>query len=155
VVIHDVVAENGSDFLVMAFVPGQTLDAVIPRKGLRLNDALRYGIQMADALAATHAAGLIHRDLKPGNVMVMPDGTVKLLDFGLAKLVEGDSRAARAETGTVASCERPALAAETRGCAYNPEAHHMQRPHRRLAARRRRPAQITRPREAKGQRLHT
>ena len=74
--------------MVMEFVPGKTLDELIPRKGMRLNKALKVAVQIAEALAAAHAAGIIHRDLKPGNVMVTEDGRVKVLDFGLAKLAE-------------------------------------------------------------------
>ena len=72
----------------MEFVPGNTLDQIVPRKGLKLSDALLYAIQVADALAAAHSAGMVHRDLKPGNIMVSENGSVKVLDFGLAKLTE-------------------------------------------------------------------
>jgi serine/threonine protein kinase len=77
-----------ADFIAMEFVPGKALDRLIPRKGLRLNETLHYATQVADALAAAHAAGIVHRDLKPGNVMVTESGCVKVLDFGLAKLTE-------------------------------------------------------------------
>jgi len=76
------------DFIAMEYVAGKTLDRLIGRKGIRLNDALRYGIQMADGLAAAHSAGIIHRDLKPANIIVNEKGEVKILDFGLAKLTE-------------------------------------------------------------------
>ena len=58
--------------------------------GMRLSEVLRIAIAVADALAAAHARGIIHRDLKPANVIVGTDGAVKVLDFGLAKLVEAD-----------------------------------------------------------------
>jgi hypothetical protein len=74
--------------MVMEYVAGKTLDALIPRQGMRISDALRVAAQMADGLAKAHAAGIVHRDLKPSNVMVSDDGHVKLLDFGLAKLTE-------------------------------------------------------------------
>jgi serine/threonine protein kinase len=92
ITIHDITQQSGIDFIVMEFVPGKTLDELIPRKGgalgARLNKALKVAVQIADALAAAHAAGIIHRDLKPGNVMLTEDGRVKVLDFGLAKLTE-------------------------------------------------------------------
>jgi eukaryotic-like serine/threonine-protein kinase len=90
ITVHDIACDTGVDFMVMEFVAGKTLDQLIGRKGLRLNDALKYGAQIAAALATAHAAGIIHRDLKPGNVMVTEGGLVKVLDFGLAKLVEPD-----------------------------------------------------------------
>jgi Tol biopolymer transport system component/tRNA A-37 threonylcarbamoyl transferase component Bud32 len=76
------------DFIAMEYVAGKTLERLIGRKGIRLNDALRYAIQIADGLAAAHAAGIVHRDLKPANVIVNENGEVKILDFGLAKLTE-------------------------------------------------------------------
>ena len=84
--IYDIASEGGVDFIVMEYVPGRPLSALIPRAGLPLADALKYAAQMADALVAAHAAGIVHRDLKPANLMVSDTGSVKLLDFGLAKL---------------------------------------------------------------------
>jgi serine/threonine protein kinase/Tol biopolymer transport system component len=96
VTIHEIESAEGLDFIVMELVPGRTLDALIPRQGMRLGEALRIAIPLADALAAAHAAGIVHRDLKPANVMVTPEGVVKVLDFGLAKLrlPEGTDREA-------------------------------------------------------------
>src|ERR1041385_7845067 len=88
VTIYDISSDNGQDFIAMEYVSGKTLDQIIPRKGLRLSEALRYAIQMADALAKAHGAGIVHRDLKPANIMVTAQGAVKVLDFGLAKLIE-------------------------------------------------------------------
>ena len=84
ITIHDIDSADGIDFIAMEFVAGKTLDRLIPRHGLRLNEVLKYSVQIADALAAAHAAGIVHRDLKPGNVMVTEPGLVKVLDFGLA-----------------------------------------------------------------------
>ena len=85
-------------YIVMEYVPGDTLDHLIGRKGLRIRDVVKYAVQIADALAAAHAAGIVHRDLKPSNVIVSPQGVVKILDFGLAKLSESDEADAYAET---------------------------------------------------------
>src|SRR6187397_1269498 len=87
ITIHEIESANGNDFIVMEHVRGKSLDALIPRHGMRLGELLRIAIPVADALAAAHARGIIHRDLKPANVMVGTDGAVKVLDFGLAKLV--------------------------------------------------------------------
>jgi serine/threonine protein kinase len=88
ITIYDIDSANGIDFIAMEFGAGKTFDRLIPRHGLRLNEALKYSVQIADALAAAHKAGIVHRDLKPGDVMVTEQGLVKLLDFGLAKLTE-------------------------------------------------------------------
>src|SRR5208282_5611698 len=85
-------------YIAMEYVAGETLDQLIGRKGLRVRTALKYATQIADALAAAHAAGIVHRDLKPSNVMVTPQGVVKVLDFGLAKLNEEAEPDAFAET---------------------------------------------------------
>lgn len=85
-------------YIAMEFVAGDTLDHLIGRKGLRIRDVLKYAVQIADALAAAHAAGIVHRDLKPANVIVTPQGLVKILDFGLAKLNETTDADAYAET---------------------------------------------------------
>ena len=85
-------------YIAMEYVAGDTLDHLIGRKGLRIRDVLKYAIQIADALAAAHAAGIVHRDLKPSNVIVTPQGVVKILDFGLAKLSEPAGADAYAET---------------------------------------------------------
>jgi serine/threonine protein kinase len=87
VTIYDVGSENGVEFLAMELIEGRTLDELTPRHGFRVPEMLRYAVQVADALAKAHAAGIVHRDLKPGNVMVTGDGLVKVLDFGIAKLV--------------------------------------------------------------------
>jgi Tol biopolymer transport system component/tRNA A-37 threonylcarbamoyl transferase component Bud32 len=97
VTIYEIESANGNDFIVMEYVRGKSLDALIPRHGMRLDDVLRIAIPVADALAAAHARGIIHRDLKPANVMVAAEGAVKVLDFGLAKLVGHDEDAAEAD----------------------------------------------------------
>jgi Tol biopolymer transport system component/predicted Ser/Thr protein kinase len=85
-------------YIAMEYVAGETLDHLIGRKGMAVRSALKYAVQIADALAAAHAAGIVHRDLKPSNVMVMSQGQVKVLDFGLAKLNEEAEADVFAET---------------------------------------------------------
>src|SRR5947207_3187182 len=87
VTIYDVPEIDGQYFIVMQYVEGKTLGELLERGPLRTNDVLRYAVQIADALAQAHARGIVHRDLKPDNVMITPEGQVKVLDFGLAKLM--------------------------------------------------------------------
>ena len=102
VTIHEIESAEGVDFIVMELVPGQTLDGLIPKHGMSLGEALRVAIPIADGLAAAHARGIVHRDLKPTNVIVTREGVVKVLDFGLAKLV-ADEPDETGETLTTAS----------------------------------------------------
>ena len=74
VTIYDIDQASGVHFIAMEFVCGQALDCLIPSQGLELNTLLKYGVQVADALAAAHAAGIVHRDLKPANLMVTDRG---------------------------------------------------------------------------------
>jgi len=112
ITIYDIASENGADFMAMEYVPGKALNQLISRKGLPLGESLKYAVQIADALAAAHAAGIIHRDLKPGNVMVggAPErtGFVKVLDFGLAKLTDKVESSEREFTETINQDDAPA-----------------------------------------------
>ena len=86
--LYDVGCEDGVDFLVMEYLEGETLADRLQRGALRLDEALRYAIQIADALDNAHRHGIVHRDLKPGNIMLTEAGAI-LLDFGLASLRQG------------------------------------------------------------------
>jgi eukaryotic-like serine/threonine-protein kinase len=83
-VLHDIGSQDGIDYLVMECVEGETLTKRLEKGALPLDQVLKYGMQIADALDKAHRSGVIHRDLKPGNIMLTPAGA-KLLDFGLAK----------------------------------------------------------------------
>jgi TolB-like protein/tRNA A-37 threonylcarbamoyl transferase component Bud32 len=91
VTVHDIASEGELDFIVMEHLRGRPLGQAIPEGGMPLAEALRVAVQVADALAAAHAAGIVHRDLKPGNVMLTEDGRAKVLDFGLATLASGEA----------------------------------------------------------------
>src|SRR5512136_1454778 len=83
-VLHDVGQQDGIDYLVMECVEGETLAKRLEKGPLPLEQVLKYGAQIADALDKAHRSGVVHRDLKPGNIMLTRTGA-KLLDFGLAK----------------------------------------------------------------------
>jgi len=89
VTLHSLEEAGGRHFFAMEFVEGQSLDRLVVPGGVALRQLIQLGIALADALSAAHGRGIVHRDLKPGNVMVTPDGRVKVLDFGLAKTTMG------------------------------------------------------------------
>jgi serine/threonine protein kinase len=87
-IVHDVGSENGRPYLVTELLEGESLRELLDRGPLKTERALQLGTQIARGLAAAHGKGLVHRDLKPGNLFLTRDGAVKILDFGLAKLRE-------------------------------------------------------------------
>ena len=95
--LYEVGEHEGSPYLAMELVDGRPLKGPFPVKHV-----IEYGIQIADAVAAAHAAGIVHRDLKPGNILVTEKGSVKVLDFGLAKLAEQDGAPASTQTAGLA-----------------------------------------------------
>ena len=117
--IHEVGTCDGQAFIVMEHVEGQRLSELIPPEGLPIESVLRYGIQLADALAHAHRSGVSHRDLKSSNVVVTPDGRAKILDFGLSRRLSAksvkdlsDSHASITSDGMLAgtlSCMAPEL----------------------------------------------
>ena len=99
ITVYDIASDEGTLYIVMEYVAGKTLHQVIPRQGMRIPEALKIAVQLADALSAAGSAGIVHRDLKPGNIMVTENGLVKVLDFGLAKVaVAGPHQGAQAAT---------------------------------------------------------
>jgi len=95
--IHEVGEADGQTFIVMEFVEGRPLSEVAGPSGLPIEMVIRYGIQIADALAHAHERGVVHRDLKGANVMIARDGRAKVMDFGLAKRLPGADEATRTE----------------------------------------------------------
>jgi eukaryotic-like serine/threonine-protein kinase len=83
-VLHDIGHQEGTDYIVMECVEGETLAKRLEKGPLSIDQVLKFGSQIADALDRAHRLGLVHRDLKPGNIMLTATGA-KLLDFGLAK----------------------------------------------------------------------
>ncbi|HEX5110139.1 MAG TPA: protein kinase [Vicinamibacterales bacterium] len=92
-VVHGLERSEDLSYLVMELVRGETLHERITRGRIGLREALGFFKQIAEALEVAHAQGMVHRDLKPANIMVTPQGTVKILDFGLAKMVASEDSA--------------------------------------------------------------
>src|SRR5664279_4499401 len=97
VAIHDVGAKDGTPYIVTELIDGQPLRG----NALVLRKCLDYAVQIANGLAAAHAAGIVHRDLKPENILLTPEGRIKILDFGLAKLIVPPTAHSAAEMMTV------------------------------------------------------
>jgi eukaryotic-like serine/threonine-protein kinase len=98
VTLHDIVEEDGRLFIVMEYIAGATLAAILARRTLGSAEAIRIAVQVAEALGRAHAAGLVHRDIKPSNIMVTDAGQAKILDFGLAKLAADSPDSGRTMT---------------------------------------------------------
>lgn len=86
ITVHDVVEHDGDPYLVMEYLPSQSLaDVLLERETLPADQVARIGEQVASALAAAHAEGIVHRDVTPGNVLMAPDGVTKIADFGISR----------------------------------------------------------------------
>jgi serine/threonine-protein kinase len=92
--VYEIGDTDDTNYIVTEFIEGKTLcEHLSPRESLQLNQILKIGVQVAEALSAAHQAGIIHRDIKPENIMIRKDGYAKVLDFGLAKLSESPASA--------------------------------------------------------------
>jgi eukaryotic-like serine/threonine-protein kinase len=96
-------SQSSAHYIAMEYVSGTTLHLKIHRENLELKKMLEYFAQVADGLAKAHSAGIVHRDLKPENIMITEDGYAKILDFGLAKLVEADQSPEMTDPGEAAT----------------------------------------------------
>ncbi len=108
--IHGLEEANGNQYLILEFIEGETLADRLAKGPIPVDEALMFAKKIAEALEVAHEKGVIHRDLKPANVMVTPDGTVKVLDFGLARTEEGSL----SSTSTPAMPDSPTVTSPAR-----------------------------------------
>jgi eukaryotic-like serine/threonine-protein kinase len=101
--VYDVGEQDGLHFIVMQFIEGPTLKQLVGGKPLETLSALSIAIQIADALAVAHSLNIVHRDLKPSNIKIRNDGAVKVLDFGLAKMLDTADVAGSSMAPTITS----------------------------------------------------
>src|SRR5262249_43839130 len=110
VTLYDIASDAGIDFLVFEYVAGRTLTDLVQNGAMTLEQLIDFGVQIANALGVAHGAGIVHRDIKPSNILVTHELRIKVLDFGVAKIV--DERRAPAEDDavtTVVSRTEPGL----------------------------------------------
>ena len=105
-IVHDFDCHEGMDFLVTEFIPGISLSGRLSRDPLAEDEVLRLAMQLAEGISAAHGQGVIHRDIKPGNLLITPDGRLKILDFGLAR----PAVAAKSTVSTASSSDLLSLA---------------------------------------------
>jgi eukaryotic-like serine/threonine-protein kinase len=111
--IHGLAESEFGPALVLELVDGPTLEDRLATGALALEDVLRFARQIADALEAAHELGIVHRDLKPANIKIRSDGTVKVLDFGIAKILDPDDQERPAQQATVTATEKGVLIGTT------------------------------------------
>nr|MBA3884066.1 serine/threonine protein kinase [Chthoniobacterales bacterium] len=112
--IHEVGEVDGTHYIATEFIGGTTLRERMTEGPLPPNEALDIGIQVARALCVAHEAGIVHRDVKPENIMLRPDGYVKVLDFGIAKFTQQETLAARTAPGVPPATQQGMLLGTTR-----------------------------------------
>src|SRR5262250_3353692 len=105
--VYDIGTSDGTTYIAMELVEGRTMRELVASEPIPIRKLLDYAVQIADGLAKAHSAGIVHRDLKPENVMVSKDGYGKILDFGLAKLIEPLSREGSELPTAVAAATQP------------------------------------------------
>src|SRR5438552_6638680 len=104
--VYEVGEADGRSFIAMQYLEGESLDARIKRKPLDLKESLAIASQITDALAEAHSHGIVHRDIKPGNIMITTRGQAKVMDFGLAKVIQ-QAQVVRSEAETEALLSTP------------------------------------------------
>ncbi len=115
ITIYEINSDHGIDFIAMEYVDGRTLGVIIQQGPLSIDLVRRYATQIAEAVGRAHRAGIVHRDLKPGNIMVTNDGLVKVLDFGLAKVLRAVDSTEANDAATEAALTRAGSTVGTLG----------------------------------------